>query len=80
MTEYRRNIKVSSESEYWFVSMGPIPGKPDCYQRLYARQSYPFPSLDAATKFAQAHAERDPSRSITIDYPDGRRWDGRSWL
>jgi len=32
--------------------------------------SYPFPTLKAATRFAQAHSE--PGRSVVIEYPDGR--------
>ncbi|ASZ75502.1 hypothetical protein KIW74_gp26 [Mycobacterium phage Kimona] len=77
--EYRRDVPVSTESEYWTVEMGPIPDRPRWHQGLYAHQAYQFPSIEAATRFAQTHKIRDPGRYIVIEYPDGRRWNGQEF-
>ncbi|BBC53782.1 hypothetical protein PBI_JF4_67 [Mycobacterium phage JF4] len=69
-----------TETEYWRVQMGPIPDRPRWHQALYAKQSYSFPSVEAATRFAKAHKEKDPGRDIVIEYPDGRRWNGKEWV
>lgn len=65
-------------NDYWTVEMGPVPGKPAWHQEAYAHQAYAFPTLDAATRFAQAH--KDPGRRVAIRYPDGRVWDGRGFV
>jgi hypothetical protein len=52
--------------------------------RLNGPGRYPFPSLEAATRFAKNHKEialgMGVDREITIDYPDGRSWDGKRWV
>lgn len=70
MNEFRRDIPLSTESQYWFVEMGPIPNMPDWHTELYAYQAYPFPSLEAARRFAFDARERDWKRSIAIRFPD----------
>ncbi|APD17413.1 hypothetical protein PBI_ACHEBE_65 [Mycobacterium phage Achebe] len=70
---YRRSINIEAGNEYWFVDMGrrdPINGP----------GSYPFPDVDAATRFARSHKARDPEREVVIRYPDGRRWNGKEWV
>lgn len=73
MNEYRTNIPLSQDSQYWFVELGLIPNKPDWHMKLYARQSYPFPSLEAARRFAFSSRERDWTRDIAIRFPDGTK-------
>jgi hypothetical protein len=41
--------------------------------------SYQFPTLAAATRFAQTHKAKAPQRRIEIHFPDGRVWDGKQW-
>lgn len=71
---------VTGQDEYWHVDMGPIPDKPEWHRQMYASQSYPFPTVEAATGFAQAHKEKYPGREVLIRFPDGRRWDGKQWV
>jgi len=75
---------MPSTDHYYYVSMGPIlvkDGKPTPgWHRELTESSYPFPTLEAATRFALTHKQLDPERAITIDYPDGRRWDGRRFV
>jgi hypothetical protein len=66
MEPYRKKVDLPSGSDYWFVHMGPIPNRPKWHQELYAKQSYPFPTLEAATLFAETHMRRDPGRRIEI--------------
>lgn len=55
-----------SSSVYWFVEMGPIPGKPAWHQAMYEHSSYPFPTEAAAQRFAANHQALDPLREISI--------------
>ncbi|AFU20690.1 hypothetical protein SEA_CHUPACABRA_64 [Mycobacterium phage Chupacabra] len=64
MTEYRKGVTLSTETEYWHVELGG------------GEVAYPFPSVEAATRFAQGHTHRAP----VIRFPDGRRWNGKEWL
>lgn len=73
MQEFRRDIPHRADADYWFVEMGHIPGMPGWHQKLYASSSYPFPSLEAARRFAMGVRERDWKREVHIRYPDGER-------
>lgn len=73
MQEFRRTVELSSDTNYWFVEMGPIPGMPGWHTKLYQSNSYPFPSEEAAKRFGMAARERDWKREISIRYPDGTR-------
>lgn len=64
---------VTDHEDYYRVWMGPI-------DPLNGPGSYPFPTVEAATRFSQAHKARHPNRGVLIIYPDGRRWDGQRWL
>lgn len=64
---------VVDRDHYHYVSMGRL-------DFVNGPARYGFPTLEAATRFAIAHKQRDPHRDITIDYPDGRRWDGKRWI
>lgn len=71
MNEYRRDVPLSTDTDYWFVDMGPIPGMPGWHQELYAHGSYPFPTLAAARLFASNHKREHWLRKISIRFPDG---------
>lgn len=71
MNEFRRDVPLDHTTPYWFVEMGPIPDKPDWHQELYRFQSYPFPTVGAAIRFATRHRELDPDRDIAIRTPEG---------
>ncbi|AFQ97374.1 hypothetical protein FGG47_gp28 [Mycobacterium phage Rebeuca] len=79
MTEYRKGIALDTETEYHHVEMGPIPGLPSWHTSAQPSR-WPFPSLTAATRFAQAHKAKEPQREVVIAYPDGRRWNGKEWV
>lgn len=65
--------KHSTTSKYWFVEMGPIPDQPAWHMKLYAHQSYPFPSYQAARRFAFGSRDRDWKREIAVRLPDGTK-------
>lgn len=73
MQEYRKRITHNPDAHYWFVEMGPIPGMPGWHTKLYESNSYPFPSEEAAKRFAMGVRERDWKREAWIRYPDGSR-------
>ncbi|MGZ6054487.1 MAG: hypothetical protein ACXWOV_02785 [Isosphaeraceae bacterium] len=64
---------ITDREEYVYVELGPLPAARTSVSPLLTIGRYPFPSPEAATRFAKAHKERDPYRKIHIDYPDGRR-------
>ena len=71
MNEYRKTIPLSTETKYWFVKLGSIPGTPDWHKQLYANRSYPFPTEAAAQRFAAAEAGRWPGMSVEVIEPEG---------
>jgi len=73
MKEFRRDVPLSHDTKYWFVEMGPIPGMPAWHADIYQSSSYPFPSEEAARRFAMDVRERDWKREAWIRYPDGSR-------
>ncbi len=63
--EYRKKIDLNPNTEYWFVEMGQL-------DRLNGPSSYPFPSLEAAMKFAVNHKRISfGQRDVQIRFPDG---------
>jgi hypothetical protein len=67
--EYRKRIEVDSNTDYWWVAMGPL-------NFLNGGCSYPFPTAAAASRFAQnqkliAKAIHGVDREISVTYPDG---------
>jgi len=79
MQEYRTTTELNPETEHTFVEMGPIPDLPAWHQQAQPSR-FPFPTKEAALRFARTHSERDPGRKVVIAYPDGRRWDGKAWV
>jgi len=75
--KYRRTVELDRDAEYHYVELGPIPGKPGWHEQAKP-SSYAFPSVEAATRFAQGHKE--PGRSVLIRFPDGRGWNGKAWV
>ena len=65
MSGYRKSLDLDPEAEYTFVVMGQR-------DRLNGPASYPFPTPDAAQRFAFNHKQRDPHRDVKVVYPDGR--------
>ena len=51
-------------SNYFWVTLGPIPDMPAWHQQSKPN-SYPFPTMQAAERFAANHAQ--PGRTITIN-------------
>ncbi|ATN92201.1 hypothetical protein SEA_TIPSYTHETREX_72 [Mycobacterium phage TipsytheTRex] len=77
--EYRKTLDLNPETSYTYVEMGPIPDMPSWH--IQAQPSrFPFPTPEAALRFAQAAAVRDPGRDVVIAYPDGRRWNGQEFV
>lgn len=73
MKEYRKSIPLNQDSQHWFVELGPIPSTPDWHSAIYYNNSYPFPSLEAARRFAFDARGRHWQRDIAIRFPDGSR-------
>lgn len=75
-------IDLGNDGDYHHVMLGPKPlidGLPTPAWHEQAKpSSYPFPSVEAATRFAQGHYE--PGRTVIIRFPDGRQWDGMKWI
>lgn len=71
MNEYRREIAHDNETVYAWVDMGPIPNMPAWHQALYAHGSYPFPTDEAAHKFATTEAGAAPGRPVKVRKKDG---------
>ncbi|AQT28469.1 hypothetical protein KIP30_gp28 [Mycobacterium phage Pistachio] len=65
-------------NDRYTVHLGPKPGMPP-WHVLNAPSAHSFPSVEAATRFSKTHKEIDPTRDIVIEYPDGRRWNGKAW-
>jgi hypothetical protein len=64
--EYRKKIDLNPNSEYWFVEMGEL-------DRLNGPSSYPFPTEQAARRFAVNHKRLSyGQRDVQIRFPDGQ--------
>jgi len=72
LLEYRRGVDYSPEATHWFVKLGPIPDTPEWHRDIYRFSSYPFPSEEAARRFAEGEIGRNPGRDVAIRFPDGR--------
>lgn len=55
-------------SNYFWVTLGPIPDMPAWHQQSQPN-SYPFPTMQAAERFAANHTQ--PGRTITIQQETG---------
>jgi hypothetical protein len=69
MVEYRKQIELDPNTNYWFVEMGVL-------DRLNGGSSYPFPTYETAHKFAVAHKRiakqsHGVDREIAIRFPNG---------
>ncbi|AAC18510.1 hypothetical protein SEA_LAKES_75 [Mycobacterium phage Lakes] len=79
MKEYRKTLDLSTGTSYTYVELGPIPDMPKWHQSAQPSR-WPFPTPEAAFRFARAHSEERPDREVIIAYPDGRRWNGKEWV
>jgi len=69
MVEYRKRIELDRDKSYWFVDMGEL-------NFLNGGCSYPFPTLEAAVRFAESHKAiayqiHGKDREISVRHPDG---------
>lgn len=69
LIEYRKTIPLDTSTDYWFVEMGEL-------NFLNGGSNYPFPTLEAAERFAINHKrialqQYGVDRDIAIRYPDG---------
>ena len=59
-----------NQCSYVYVELGPLPTisgvTTPAWHVLSEPSRYPFPSSEAAERFANAHKERDPDRVISI--------------
>lgn len=67
--EYRKTIDLDPTTQYWFVKLGEL-------NRLNGTSSWPFPTLEAATTFAESQkalalAVHGIHREVAILHPDG---------
>lgn len=69
MAEYRRELTLDTDKQYWYVDMGVV------LDRLNGPGRYPFPTEPAALRFARNHKRISPDRSVAVLFPDGRRLD-----
>lgn len=72
MKEYRKRIEIDRDKDYYWVELGVL-------SQAHGGASYPFPTYEAARKFALFHKHRDIHRSVSVVYPDGSqhpiRWE-----
>lgn len=55
---------------YFWVTLGPIPGMPAWHQQSQSN-TYPFPTREAAERFAANPHHARPGRAITIQQDMG---------
>lgn len=65
LAEYRKTIELDPDTKYHWVQLGPIPGLPDWHVQSQPSR-WPFPTPEAAMRFAKAHKERDPLREVAV--------------
>lgn len=68
--EYRKRIEIDRDKDYVFVDMGEL-------NFLNGGSSYPFPTEEAARKFAVTHKRiakqtYGVDREVSLRFPDGR--------
>ncbi|AHJ86685.1 hypothetical protein CRB1_74 [Mycobacterium phage CRB1] len=64
MKEYRKTI-VTEDRGSTFVELGPIAGMPSWHQQAQPSR-WPFPTPEAAERFAAAARERHPGREVNV--------------
>jgi hypothetical protein len=64
MDKYRKNVELDRDKDYWYVELGVL-------SHAHGGASYPFPTYEAARRFALFHKNRDIHRSVSVIYPDG---------
>ena len=66
MEPYRKRVDLPTDSDYWFVELGPVPDMPAWHQEMYSFSSYAFPTKVAANLFASNHQRMYPGREIKV--------------
>ncbi|ASR86170.1 hypothetical protein SEA_BOBSWAGET_65 [Mycobacterium phage BobSwaget] len=70
MQEYRTTIEVEDTGKT-YVELGPAPEMPH-WHPLSQPSRWPFPSEQAAWRFAEAH--KVPGREVVVSTSDGKRF------
>lgn len=65
MKEYRTTLDLDPETKYSYVEMGPIEGMPAWHEQSQPSR-YPFPTPEAAERFAASHRAQYPGREINV--------------
>ncbi|QAY14239.1 hypothetical protein SEA_HEXAMO_73 [Mycobacterium phage Hexamo] len=69
--EYRKEIELDLNQGYTFVELGLAPEMP-AWHHLAQPSRWPFPSENAAFRFAEAH--KVPGRDVAVLTRDGERF------
>ncbi|QBJ00256.1 hypothetical protein SEA_PHARAOH_68 [Mycobacterium phage Pharaoh] len=70
MNEYRKDLDHGPTDQYYNVALGPLPEKPH-WHPLAQPSRTPFPTEEAALRFANARREERPDRAVSVVYPGG---------
>lgn len=71
-TYFVRDNEMADLTRYTWVELGPVPGMPKWHEQSKLSR-WPFPTREAARKFARFHKDQEPGRDVVIAYPDGSR-------
>lgn len=74
MQEYRRDIELDRDKDYHWVRLGPIPDLPGWHLQSQETQ-YPFPTENAAFRFAEGAKAAEPRRRVMVVTADGERFE-----
>ncbi|AGR46487.1 hypothetical protein ODIN_73 [Mycobacterium phage Odin] len=65
MKEYRKTLELSADTNYTFVELGPVAGMPRWHEQSQPSR-WPFPSPEAAERFAAANRAQYPGREVVV--------------
>lgn len=71
--EYRRTVELDRDKDYVWVVLGPIPDIP-LWHIQSEETSYPFPTEQAAFRFAEGAKAETPGRKVTVITTDGNKF------
>ena len=74
MKEFRRDIEHKPDSEYLWVELGVIPELPPWHLQATSSSRYPFPTEQAAFRFANNVKAEYPNRDVAVLTIDGERF------
>ncbi|ABE67395.1 hypothetical protein PBI_CHE12_76 [Mycobacterium phage Che12] len=65
MKEYRKTLDLGTGESYTYVEMGPVADMPPWHQ-LSQPSRFPFPTPEAAERFAAANRAQYPGREVVV--------------